>query len=716
MLGNGNLNTAQIKKLIADEVRKHLGGVYNNVLPKAIKDANGRLIKDIQQEVNQQIINLKQDITNYINKVESKVNDIQKQITTPDTQEDTGGGTNPIIGALQNNLIRNGAFINWTRKPNELMTGDVFNSVDELTYWNLSVPYNYWFHIAEFPIDDTRYQGSWGFGNTYLETQDLDLGMLYQDITIGELQDDTTLAFSCLSSSFQWNGNWYKNPKVVIEMYDKDDNLLTTEEITLNSNEEYWSDYYNVVGTNKFWKSNFYTFDVWKETVWLRIHIVGGGRYDALMLWSGDKPKPFELNPADRVDGIDDELEKLANAVQFAQLQVDLADLRQTAQQYMTKEEWWDFFNKDVTILQAKAFRIITDAYTIGDQTLQTQIDINALGIETLVTNSANYLYVGDNNGDYVKNADGSFSYVGWAATWTGGYEPPDSNGQGKGDYILSSGSHSRITQLSDRIVLAVDNSGKVATLALGSNTYGSIISIDADQINISGTTAFIGSDLSTCTIDGGAIEADTVIARVSLSGSALEINSTASTINHPTYGTITPKAVFGATLDPLDTDATRLTIDNLGRIWSGAVDFADAKFSVDENGNLQARDAIFFGELWLKPTGSQTYNLYYKFVSGNTSNTSDFGFYVMPDYYTTPETSPSYTRITDILVKTTGDIEATGHLSTADKVYIKDTYTGNTGWGYLYVSLGNLYFKDPAGNDHLIVQGTAASGDTDDA
>jgi len=697
MLNRSNpVNYNEIRKVVAEEVRKHLGGIMNDVLPKTIKDATGRLLVDLQQEVEQKVINLKQEITNYITNLNSEIQQIKdKQKEAEEGEEEEGGEeeTSPVIGALSSNLLRNGGFLNFTKRADS-GSPQQRNWLAELDYWNIEgIPLNQTLFVGCWSADDPSTVAKWGFGPCFLVTDALNKGQLYQDVEIGELTDNILLAFSCLSATYVDNtSRYYKNPKVIIETFDEDDELLQEFEFPLKPNMEWWSTF-----SGDYWKYNFYTFEVWQQTRKIRVNIVGDGQYDSFMLWSGDEPKPFELNPADRVDGVNDELEKLAMAVQFAQLKIDLSDLRTTAKQYMTEEQWRDYFEKDVTILQAKAFRIITDKLQLGDQTLQTQIDINAFGIETLVSNSANYLYVGDNNGDYVKNEDGSFSYVGWSALWSGGYEPPDSNGYGNGDYILASGSHSRITQLSDRIVLAVNNSGKLATLALGSNTFGSEIDISADQITVTGTTAFVGSDLSSCTIDGGAIEADTVIARVGISGSCLEIDSTADTIDHPTYGEIAPKAVFGATLDPSDTDPTRLTIDKLGRIWSGAVDFDDAKFSVDENGYLKATDVEFVNTMKTYKDGG-----YMMYFDGDTG-----ALYVQRD--TTLETGV-YSEITPgVIIVTDSSISGykKGTINNDPALVLTDGINGYS-FNITLSSDGHLVAIDQAGVETVLVYNSA--------
>ena len=273
---------------------------------------------------------------------------------------------------------------------------------------------------------------------------------------------------------------------------------------------------------------------------------------------------------------------------------------------------------------------------------------------------------------------------------------------------------NSRLTLLEDRVVLAVNTAtGTVAEFTLGTGVYGSDISIKADQINITGSTAFYSSDgkLSTTLIKGGAIMADSIIARVNLSGSCLEVAPDDTPVWHEVYQAyITPKAVFGATLDPLDTDPTRLTIDNLGRIWSGHPSFTYAKFSVDENGYLKATDAKFYGRLYVYPNNNTLWMIFDSSYTGSLADENN-GLRIFDDSLGANETFLNH-----LLIKTTGYIKANDYIQTDNKIRIKDTYPGNVGIAEIYVSLGNLYYRDPSGNVFLLSQGMAASGDTDDA
>ncbi len=283
---------------------------------------------------------------------------------------------------------------------------------------------------------------------------------------------------------------------------------------------------------------------------------------------------------------------------------------------------------------------------------------------------------------------------------------------------------NSRLTLLEDRVVLAVNTAtGTVAEFTLGTGVYGSDISIKADQINITGSTAFYSSDgkLSTTLIKGGAIMADTIISRVTLGGTCLEIAADDTAVWNSTYGAyITPKAVFGATLDPLDTDPTRLVIDNLGRIHSGAVDFTDAKFSVDENGYLKAVDVEFINSLSCYVPGSggmwvldNTFRIYASWASGAGGN-----------YIELNATSPSL--FLNIVRYNSGVKINTGIFMNDFSLMDGDYSSIYWGYGIGFKGFqggegvlsanelsGNLIYVDKLGNTHVLAEtaGTRATG-----
>lgn len=168
------------------------------------------------------------------------------------------------------------------------------------------------------------------------------------------------------------------------------------------------------------------------------------------------------------------------------------------------------------------------------------------------------------------------------------------------GDLDTASG---RITILEGRIVLAVKADGYMATLALGTNQYGSNISIKADQLQITALTTFLSGDNLTdtinegpsyATIDGPKITANTFLARVGFAGALLEIDSGADSVWRAASSEyITPRAVFGATAASADNTAERCEIAMTGALHIGAKLFADAPFSVTPGGIMTAVGAI---------------------------------------------------------------------------------------------------------------------------
>lgn len=96
------------------------------------------------------------------------------------------------------------------------------------------------------------------------------------------------------------------------------------------------------------------------------------------------------------------------------------------------------------------------------------------------------------------------------------------------------SANYSSIDALAGTLVLKTQSDGKITIIGLGSNDYGSLAYISADQLLIDGSSTFFNSktlagniNSGSTTIDGGSLTADTIWARGILGGSVIICDST---------------------------------------------------------------------------------------------------------------------------------------------------------------------------------------------
>jgi len=612
-----------------------------------------------------------------------------------------------IEGAYSLQQLRNGAFIN--------------NKFDQ--YGNLKPKFYDGFNsnVAEIVVmSDSTGTQYWGYGKKNLHTK-IDGYYVNQAVAVGKSKQTQYYALSFWAAGGKVG---LPTAEIRIKFYDDEGAELGESIVSGSTGVDNWALIQGIITVPAL-------------TVQMRLYFYKEAYYDGIMLNKGQINYSFQLHTLDRQDGEDTSEE--AQAAQAFQDKVygTLETITGQMGQFLTAEEIQEMFQNDSfiyksdlfvdsegrsfgTAIKANALQITLEATARQEQDtiLSASITVNATGIALVADANANYINVGTENGNYSKNPDGSFSNVGWKAGWTGGYNPPDSNSQGNGEYVLASGNHAAITVMANQIVLGIDVGGNIAQIHMNSTVYGSAININANQVNITGFTQFssgltlaesINANLNS-TIDGPLITTGTIIAEVSLVGAVLEIDSSTGQVYNPAYAANIDAGIYiGCTANPLDTSASRFRVDTTGRHWSGHKDFASAPFKVDENGNLRAKDGKFYGNLRVGVNDTWGYGNEFIFDFDDYYTYGGGVFHLARG--TTDNFNPGISKYgTGIIFYGSGGgikygIDVSGNLK-GENLLLEEQNSSFSGTGEVYVESGDLKYKDPLGNVYVVQAG----------